>query len=403
VAVPSASSPADPLPEGELFRVLGGNIPGVVYLCRNDARYTMLYLNAAVEELLGIPASEFLADRASFVELYHPEDAPIIGREVDAAIAARRPFRLTYRLRHKSGRWVSVEEYGQGVFDADGTLRFLEGTVFDITERVQADLQLRRARDLLEERVAERTQELAEANASLRDQIAEREAAVRKLRAEERLSRRLLELQEQERKLVAYEIHDGLLQSVVGAQLMVAAAKESATPDVALLEQAWKLLSEAIAEGRRLIGDLRPLVIDEFGLVEAIAYAATEAGRRSTCQFEVTADVEFLRLPPLLETALFRIAQEALHNIVRHSQARHALVRLKQRGQQLEMEVTDDGVGFDPDQDFEEHFGLEGIAKRARIFGGHCEITSAPGKGSRIRVEIPLAGEAVARIHQESK
>ena len=96
------------------FRLLAENIPGVIYLCANDERYTMLYLNEWVEALTGYPKEEFLKDRISFVELYHPEDAPGIPEQVDRALTERRPFHLTYRLKHRSGEWRWVEEYGVG-------------------------------------------------------------------------------------------------------------------------------------------------------------------------------------------------------------------------------------------------------------------------------------------------
>jgi len=130
------------------FDLLAENMPGVIYLCRNDERYTMLYLNDAVEELTGYPAQEFLDDRISFVELYHPEDEPYIGTIVDKAIEQRRPFQLRYRIRHRSGEWRWVEEVGSGVFRND-ELAFLEGVLLDVTARVQAEQQLERQQRFL--------------------------------------------------------------------------------------------------------------------------------------------------------------------------------------------------------------------------------------------------------------
>lgn len=133
----------------ERFRTLVQNVPGVVYLCRNDERYTTLYLSDNVLELTGQPAEVFLKQKVSFVDLYHPEDAAAIRPIVDAAIAQRRAFFLTYRLRHAEGSWRWVEEHGQGVFDADGQLRFLEGTMMDVTERKEAEFALRRTTTML--------------------------------------------------------------------------------------------------------------------------------------------------------------------------------------------------------------------------------------------------------------
>jgi PAS domain S-box-containing protein len=124
----------------EKFRTLADNIPGVVYLCRNDARYTMLYLNDAVARLTGYPCAEFLDGRVSFVDLYHPDDAAAIFREVNQALEKRQAFHLIYRLRRRDGEWRWVEEWGTGVF-ANDTLRFLEGFLADITARKQMEAE----------------------------------------------------------------------------------------------------------------------------------------------------------------------------------------------------------------------------------------------------------------------
>jgi diguanylate cyclase (GGDEF)-like protein/PAS domain S-box-containing protein len=126
----------------ERFRVLAHNVPGVVYLCRNDERYSMHFLSPAVEELTGLAAEEFLADRVSFTELYHPEDAPGIAPQVDAAVAERRGFHLVYRLRHADGGWRWIEERGQGIYDERGQLVYLEGSLVDVTERKQFEERL---------------------------------------------------------------------------------------------------------------------------------------------------------------------------------------------------------------------------------------------------------------------
>ena len=122
----------------ERFRTLADNIPGVIYLCRNDERYTMLYLNEAVEQLTGYPREDFIEGRVSFVELYHPDDAPGIAPAVDQALARHEAFHLVYRIRRRDGHWRWIEEYGAGVFD-DGELRLLEGFLADITHSKRAE------------------------------------------------------------------------------------------------------------------------------------------------------------------------------------------------------------------------------------------------------------------------
>lgn len=123
------------------FKILAENVPGTIYLCKNDTRYTMLFLNDVVEDLTGYVKEDFLSDRVSFVELYHQEDAENIISQVNTAIEKRTSFHLTYRIRHKNNQWRWVEEYGVGVFDGDELL-FLEGFLIDITERKRLEEQL---------------------------------------------------------------------------------------------------------------------------------------------------------------------------------------------------------------------------------------------------------------------
>jgi PAS domain S-box-containing protein len=122
-----------------LFRTLAENVPGTVYLCRNDATYSTLYLSDAIADVTGLPAIEFLTGRISLVELYHPDDVAMIGRTIADALTEHRAFHMSYRLRHREGAWRWVEEHGQGVYDEHGQLVFLEGTIFDVSERRRAE------------------------------------------------------------------------------------------------------------------------------------------------------------------------------------------------------------------------------------------------------------------------
>jgi len=124
------------------FKALAENIPGVIYLCLNDQYYSMLYLNDAVEQLTGYGKDDFLENRISFVNLYHPDDAPSIAPVVEQACERREPFHLIYRIRKRDGQWRWIEEYGVGIY-SQGNLLFLEGFLTDITERKRAEAALR--------------------------------------------------------------------------------------------------------------------------------------------------------------------------------------------------------------------------------------------------------------------
>jgi PAS domain S-box-containing protein len=116
------------------FRLLAENAPGVTYLCRNDARYTMEFISAGIEELTGFARQDFLDDKVGFTELYHPVDVAAIRQEVSQAVSERRPFHLAYRLKHHSGGWRWVDEIGVAIYESD-ELAYWQGVLTDITER----------------------------------------------------------------------------------------------------------------------------------------------------------------------------------------------------------------------------------------------------------------------------
>ncbi len=155
-----------------------------------------------------------------------------------------------------------------------------------------------------------------------------------------------------------------------------------------------KLISQSVDETRRLISGLRPLILDEYGIVEAIDYLVCENREHSGMQIDFHHDVRFKRLVPPLESAAFRIVQEAIANACRHSRSPGVSVELVQRGDRLHIEVRDQGVGFDPNVVEETRFGLRSIRERARLLGGRAEIQSAPGSGTSISVELPVVLQA---------
>ncbi len=232
--------------------------------------------------------------------------------------------------------------------------------------------------------------------------ITERRTAEEKLAAERRLLKKMLDLQEQERKLLAYEIHDGMVQDVVATKMLfegiVHDSENETQPRSFQVGQVKKLLDKAIAEGRRLIRELRPMILDEAGIVEAIKHLVASEYSNSSLQVKLLLPVKLDRLDAILEGTVFRIVQEALTNAKRYSQSATAVVKLVQRDQQVVLEIRDQGVGFEPDKVSEGHFGLQGIIERARLFGGHATIESAPGQGCCIVVELPVVKRVPVQV-----
>ncbi len=252
-------------------------------------------------------------------------------------------------------------------------------------EQRQNEEAIKDAHDRLETRVQERTAEFVAANRLLN-------VALEDLESEERLLRRLIDLQEQERRMVAHDIHDGFVQDVVGAHMRVQCIHSEADPDAneATAQEVAALLKKAINEGRRLISGMRPMVLDEKGIVESIRHLIADEESLSDLVISFDHDVRFDRLEPKLEGVIFRIVQEALNNVKRHSQTNDAAVKLTQKDGNLIVMIRDRGVGFDPKHLSRECFGLRGIRERARLFGGTSRIESAPGEGTTVYAQLPI-------------
>jgi two-component system sensor histidine kinase DegS len=227
--------------------------------------------------------------------------------------------------------------------------------------------------------------------------ITRQRETLEKLRGEEELLRDMLELQDPERRMVAYEIHDGFLQDVVGSRMILQSVRQSLHgADAAMIQRfdsAVSLLARAVNEGRRLISELRPMILDEMGVVDTIEFLVSEEEALGGVEVKFVHRVQQERLPPLLQSTIFRIIQESLRNARRHGAATRVEVRLTQIGtSHLILEIQDNGVGFDVDAVPGDRFGLSGIRERAQLFGGQATIESSAQHGTRITVKLALDG-----------
>jgi PAS domain S-box-containing protein len=248
----------------------------------------------------------------------------------------------------------------------------------DITERWAVERQVRSE---LERCVAERTEELESANqALLKERI---------------VLQRLLDLHDRDRQLISYEIHDGIVQDMTAALMFFDSSAEAALEKGGRAAQGHRhgsqLLRATIQEARRLINGLRPPVLDEFGLLEAIANLIGEIEGKMNISIHFERDVEFDRLAPVVETAVYRIVQESLNNIWQHSQAARASVFMQQQGQNIHITVQDWGRGFDLSCVKPKRFGLLSIRDRSRLMGGEASITSAVDEGTVVKVTLPIS------------
>ncbi len=207
------------------------------------------------------------------------------------------------------------------------------------------------------------------------------------------LPQRLIEMQEFERRRLARELHDDFGQSLTGLKMLLRAGETSpAQPLNGRIDQARVVVEELISGVRRMAFDLRPADLDHLGLVPALAALFDRFTARTELRVNLEQELSDRRLPPCVETAAYRIVQEALTNAARHSGAKSVNVRLRMDSARLQIEVEDRGAGFDPKAAMEtpEASGLAGIRERASLLGGHMNVDSSPGCGTTICVELPV-------------
>jgi signal transduction histidine kinase len=220
---------------------------------------------------------------------------------------------------------------------------------------------------------------------------------------------KLVVAQEEERRRVAYEVHEGLAQTVAAAyqhlQTYAADNPPSSTRGQEELDESLEMLRRTVGEARAVVADLRPTVLDDFGLARALRLQVdrlSEEGLRATFEEELGGG----RLPEAVETALFRVAQEALTNVRKHSGAEKVHVALGRNGRALRLEVRDWGRGFAAtgadggadgakgEADPGERVGLSSMQERVALLGGRLKITSEPGAGTAVVAEVPLSEES---------
>ncbi|MCZ7647251.1 MAG: PAS domain S-box protein [Planctomycetota bacterium] len=328
--------------------VIQASFDGVVAVDR-ELRYTLW--NSGMERISGVPARATLGRKA--VELF-----PFLKRtgEIESIRQTLKGQEIstTDRPYHvaQTGRKGFYEARYTALRDESGKIVGGLGVIREITER-------KRAED------------------SLRD-----------------LSARLLETQEAERRRVARELHDGVNQILSAAQMQVGALNHAGSGEGAA--KLRTLLDQAIGELRRISHNLRPAVLDDLGLPAAVRSACDEFREQSGIGLNLRLEGLPARLPAQVELTVFRILQEALSNAWRHAEARRVEVRLSANRRLLRLAVRDDGKGWHPGPGdgaarHSRGLGLDNMRERAQFAGGRFEIRTAPGRGTEIRVRIPLA------------
>ncbi len=334
------------------MRALFENTLDAIWLLDNEGRF--VDANPAVCALLGYTREEFLRMR---IEDVATADEKGLVRELWNAFLAAGQL---------DGEFTQVRR--------DGTMRVVD---FRAVANILPGLHLSVNRDITERKRVE--EELRETAAGL--QV---------------LSRRLVEVQEEERRHLARELHDEIGQVLTAIGIGLQAAKK-ARVDVATsyLDDCIGLVDGAIRQVRHLSLDLRPSMLDDLGLVATLRWYVDRQAQRGGYRASFISDTVEIRLDPAIATAAFRVAQEALTNIARHAKARRVRVSVRCREKFLQLVVRDDGVGFNTGAALRRGargagLGLLGMRERATLLGGRIDVRSLPGRGTRILLTIPM-------------
>ena len=381
----------------ERFRLLVQSVQeyAIFYL---DPLGRVVSWNSGAERLKGYGAAEILGKH--FSAFYPPED--VAGGKPQQILeeAARRGQSEDegWRIRKDGSRfWANVVV--TALRNAKGNLQGFAKVTRDVTERHGKEEALRKAKELLELRVEQRTTVLAQVNEELRTEIAERRRAEEQLRASldqlRALAARLQSVREEERTSIAREIHDELGQACTAIKMDLALIGRKATKRQTRLrakaDSAIELVDGMIVTLRRIASDLRPRTLDDLGLTAALEWQAQEFESRTRIHCRVSLPEEPLVLDAERSTAIFRIFQESLTNVARHASATRVEARLEREANQLIFLVRDNGRGFDPEEaKARKSLGLVGMQERALLLNGELKVEGVPGAGTTMTLRIPL-------------
>jgi PAS domain S-box-containing protein len=312
--------------------------------------------------ILGLSPATVEPSYRSFLAAVHPDDRATVRRAIRSLLAGREQHGIDHRvLVHGAERIVQLQAEIRRSAAGDAT--GIVGTVLDITERKRIEQELRASRERLRE-----------------------------------LSAYLEAVREEERKHIAMEIHDELGQLLTALKMDVSLLRMRLADDsdvAAKADDMRELVEKTIWMVRNVASHLRPAALN-FGIVSALEWLAEDFGRRHgmPCRLEVRGSEPSLADPQA--TAMFRIVQESLTNVARHAGASRVGVMLATSEAALDLEVRDDGRGFDPQAASRGYsYGLLGVSERARLIGGSLAIDSSPGAGTLVSIHIPRSGDTL--------
>ncbi len=354
------------------------------------------YANPAVCKMLGYAEEEL--KQFSVSDIHPKKELQYVISEFEAQARGEKSLAEAIPCLRKDGTVIYADINSSNIL-VDGA-QCNVGFFTDITERKHTEQELEKAREQLEIRVRERTADLGKAVEKLRNEVSERKKVEEKLltyQKQLRSSASELSLAEERlRRKIATDVHDHLGQNLAISKLKIESLVQSATsPALAeALEEVRDLIAQAVESTRSLTFELSPPILYELGFGPAIQWLLRQTRQQHGLSTEFTDDERPKPLDDDIRVLLFQAVRELLVNVVKHAKASSVKVSTQKIDNQIQVSVEDDGVGFDVDQLYsQDHltsgFGLFNIRERLNHIGGHLDIASGAGKGTRVTMVAP--------------
>jgi PAS domain S-box-containing protein len=343
----------------EKYRLLVQNLPSVVYKGYED--WSVEFFDEKVESLMGYSADDFHAKKLKWSDLIIEEDLENVREAFVEALKTDKSYVREYRTKTRAGDILWIQDRGQIICHEDGMVDYVSGAFFDVTDRKMAEEALRES---------------------------EKELRL--------LSGQLLTTQEQERGRIARELHDGIGQSLSAIKFRLEDAlgqmgKDVAEASVSALNGLIPIIQSTVEEVRRITMDLRPSTLDDLGILATIGWFCREFQETyATVRIKKEIGLEEADIPESLKTVIFRVLQEALNNVAKHSGADSVTVFLTKKDDTIELAIEDNGRGFDLKEVLDidgskRGFGLGSMKERIELSGGSFSLESIRRGGTNIR------------------
>ncbi len=336
------------------------NLNGAVFRCRYDDELTMEYISEGVKELTGYPLTDFLENHVrSFASLIYKDDRERVIKSVGDSLTLMESFTIEYRIVSEKNEIKWILGKGKGIYKENNIIA-LEGFFSDITDKKNAEEELKSSNDQLH-----------------------------------KVAQHFEEVRENERVTLSRELHDDLGQALTAVKIDLATIKQNVTDMASVLKinKTSALVSDTIKTVQRITSQLRPQMIDDLGLETAIEWYTKEFEERNRIKIFLDMDPS-LKIAPDASLIIFRILQEALTNVARHSGATTVVINLGKTKAGLGFSISDNGKGISEDKIYSKNsFGIINMIERAAVLGGTYKIYRKDDRFTVVSFVFPLSNK----------